>query len=228
MCYILISWLHDSICLTFQLIYRPELEALSGDIIGTITDAKLHLAKVDEWAARRSVATPGFLLPGTSFVQPEPLGVVLVIGPWNYPISLIINPLVAAIAAGNTVVVKPSEVSTHCAVLLQGLFSRYLDPSAIRVVQVRLLECLRWRECLGKLTCILSPRLCRVAQKRRLPCFVNALTTSSTQATGPSVALFFGYAEGRACSRGVESTDLAYPTSLCRRPRSTSRQLHLS
>lgn len=109
---------------------------LSADILNNLSDAKYHLKNVDLWAARRSVSTPGFLLPGSSYVQPEPLGVVLIISPWNYPIHLIIKPLLAAIAAGNAVVIKPSEVSAHCAVLIQDLVGRYLDTDAIRVVQV--------------------------------------------------------------------------------------------
>lgn len=63
---------------------KPELEALSSEILPVLADVKHLLAHLDSWAAVRSVPTPGFLLPGSSFVQPEPLGVVLIIGAWNY------------------------------------------------------------------------------------------------------------------------------------------------
>jgi aldehyde dehydrogenase (NAD+) len=81
------------------------------------------------------VTTPPFLLPGSSWTQPDPLGVVCIIAPWNFPIQLILNPLVAAIAAGNAAVIKPSEVSPTCAVLAQDLLHKYMDREAIRVVQ---------------------------------------------------------------------------------------------
>ena len=64
----------------------------------------------------------------------EPLGVVLVIGAWNYPIQLTLVPVVGALAAGNAVVIKPSEVSPHTAQLLAELLPRYLDPKAVTVI----------------------------------------------------------------------------------------------
>lgn len=116
--------------------FSPELEVLSADILNNLADCAFHLANIDTWTARRAVPTPGFLLPGSSYVQPEPLGVVLIIAPWNYPVHLVIKPLLAAIAAGNAVVIKPSEVSAHSARLIQDLVGRYLDAEAVRVVQV--------------------------------------------------------------------------------------------
>jgi len=60
---------------------------------------------------------------------------VCIIGAWNFPIQLVLNPLVAAVAAGNAAVIKPSEVSTRCAALLEQLLPRYVDPEAVRIVQ---------------------------------------------------------------------------------------------
>ncbi|KAJ1927357.1 aldehyde dehydrogenase 3, member A2 [Tieghemiomyces parasiticus] len=65
----------------------------------------------------------------------DPLGLVLIIGPWNYPFRLVLKPLVGALAAGNTVVLKPSELATHTATLIQRLVTKYLDPDVCRVVQ---------------------------------------------------------------------------------------------
>jgi len=78
---------------------------------------------------------PFWLMPGKARIQREPLGVVLVIAPWNYPFSLAINPLVGAFAAGNTVLIKPSEVASATAALLADLLPRYLDKDAVQVVQ---------------------------------------------------------------------------------------------
>jgi aldehyde dehydrogenase (NAD+) len=84
---------------------------------------------------RLQVATPAPLLPASSYVVPEPLGVVLIIAPWNFPTQLVFNVVIPAIAAGNAVVIKPSEVSPASAALIEKLSKKYLDPEAIRVVQ---------------------------------------------------------------------------------------------
>src|SRR6201987_842807 len=73
--------------------------------------------------------------PGRAWVQYDPLGVVLVIGPWNYPLSLSLPPLVAAVAAGNCAVVKPSELAPATSAVLARLVPEYLDPIAVRVVE---------------------------------------------------------------------------------------------
>ncbi|KAG0239255.1 aldehyde dehydrogenase 3 family member [Mortierella sp. GBAus27b] len=69
-----------------------------------------------------------------SFVRLSPLGTILIIGPWNFPILLLIEPLAGAIAAGNTCVVKPSEVPQECASILARLLPKYMDPSVVSVV----------------------------------------------------------------------------------------------
>jgi len=67
-------------------------------------------------------------------IRPDPMGMVLIIGAWNYPIQLTLLPLVGAIAAGNAAIVKPSELSEHTAQLLADLFPRYLDPECYKIV----------------------------------------------------------------------------------------------
>jgi acyl-CoA reductase-like NAD-dependent aldehyde dehydrogenase len=71
---------------------------------------------------------------GSAEVVPSPKGTVLLISPWNYPIGLALKPLVAILAAGNCCVIKPSEVSAHCAVTIKTFVDKYLDPAAIRVI----------------------------------------------------------------------------------------------
>jgi aldehyde dehydrogenase (NAD+) len=73
--------------------------------------------------------------PGRGWIQYEPLGVVLVISPWNYPFHLAVVPLVGAIAAGNCVVVKPSEVAPATSALMADLIPRYVDPEAVVIVE---------------------------------------------------------------------------------------------
>lgn len=86
------------------------------------------------WMRPERVATPIHLQPASCTILREPLGVVLVLGAWNYPIQLTLAPAIAAIAAGNCVLLKPSEVSPASARLLCELLPRYMDPSCIRIV----------------------------------------------------------------------------------------------
>jgi aldehyde dehydrogenase (NAD+) len=84
---------------------------------------------------RKKVRLPLNQLPGSGWVQYEPLGVVLVIGPWNYPVYLTLSPLVAALAAGNCAVVKPSELAPATSALLARLLPEYVDGQAVAVVE---------------------------------------------------------------------------------------------
>lgn len=74
-------------------------------------------------------------MPGSSYVKHDPLGVVAIIAPWNFPFQLSLGPLVAAVAAGNAAVIKPSELAPASAVVLERLVNLYLDTDAIKVVQ---------------------------------------------------------------------------------------------
>eukprot|EP00750_Incisomonas_marina_P006041 INCI14292.1.p3 GENE.INCI14292.1~~INCI14292.1.p3 ORF type:complete len:310 (+),score=58.17 INCI14292.1:326-1255(+) len=112
----------------------PKLRGV-GEITA-IDAAEYALAHLDEWAAPIK-GTNNFLENPNGSVEavPSPKGTVLLICPWNYPIGLCFHPLVAILAAGNTCLIKPSEVTPHCAKLLQQLVEKYLDPSAVRVIQ---------------------------------------------------------------------------------------------
>src|SRR4029453_9832068 len=74
-------------------------------------------------------------LPGKGRIHPEPLGVVLVIAPWNYPVQLLVEPMAAALAAGNAVVAKPSELAPATSVVLSDLLREHLDAEAVQVVE---------------------------------------------------------------------------------------------
>lgn len=66
--------------------------------------------------------------PARSYLYPEPLGLVLVLGAWNYPIYTSIPPVATAIAAGNSVILKPSEMTPHCSNATSNLFKKFMDP----------------------------------------------------------------------------------------------------
>ncbi|MFC1851737.1 aldehyde dehydrogenase family protein [candidate division CSSED10-310 bacterium] len=112
---------------------KPPLEAYSselGILVNEIDYTKRHLRN---WMKPRRVRTPLFLKPGGSSIVPEPLGSVLILGPWNYPVQLILAPLIGAIAAGNTAVLKPSENSPQSAKALTEALTNYFDPEFIAV-----------------------------------------------------------------------------------------------
>jgi aldehyde dehydrogenase (NAD+) len=114
---------------------RGAAEAWLGDIASTAGEAAYARKHLRRWVRRQKVRLPLSQLPGSGWVQYEPLGVVLVIGPWNYPVYLTLGPLVAAVAAGNCAVLKPSELAPATSALLARLVPLYLDGEAIAVVE---------------------------------------------------------------------------------------------
>ena len=114
---------------------KPELEGWLTDIAAVRRDIEGVVRQVETWATPRRVPVPWRLWPGRAEVAPEPLGAVLVIGPWNYPVRCVVLPLAFAIAAGNTVAVKPSELAPATSALLAELLASYLDERAITVAE---------------------------------------------------------------------------------------------
>lgn len=117
-----------------QDLHKSEQEAWTSEIGFLLSDIEHTLKHLSAWARPRKVSTPLFVQPAKSYLLPEPLGTVLIIGAWNYPLQLVIAPLVAAIAAGNCAVLKPSELSVNTAMLLETLLPQFLDTSAFKVI----------------------------------------------------------------------------------------------
>lgn len=114
---------------------KGEYEAFTSEVGFTVGEVGYTLKRLDEWASRKNVSTPLVAQPASSYRVPQPLGVVLIIGAWNYPIQLTLGPLIAAIAAGNSVILKPSELSPRCSALLAELLPKYLDNDLFSVVE---------------------------------------------------------------------------------------------
>jgi len=114
---------------------KPAIEGFATDIAVTATEIAYMAKHTAKWAKPRKVSLPISSRPGKGYVVPEPLGVALVIAPWNYPVQLLLAPVAAAIAAGNTVVAKPSELAPATSAALAELIPRYCDPEAIAVVE---------------------------------------------------------------------------------------------
>jgi aldehyde dehydrogenase (NAD+) len=114
---------------------RSPVEAWLGDIASTKAEAVYAHKHLKKWMRRRRESLPLAQLPGRAWVQYDPLGVVLIVGPWNYPLYLSLAPLVAAVAAGNCAVIKPSELAPATSALLERLLPRYVDAEAVRVIE---------------------------------------------------------------------------------------------
>jgi aldehyde dehydrogenase (NAD+) len=114
---------------------RPELEARMMDIYPVRKELDLAISKVGQWAHPRRIQTPLALTGTRAEVRPSPKGVVLVLAPWNYPVLLTANPSIAALAAGNRVVVKPSEHTPKTAQALADWFNECAGPAWVEVLQ---------------------------------------------------------------------------------------------
>ncbi|QOC21704.1 aldehyde dehydrogenase family protein [Wenzhouxiangella sp. AB-CW3] len=114
---------------------KPEQEVYMGELSLVLSEARHARKRLRRWSRPRRVSTPMVGQPGRSWVQPEPLGVVLIMGAWNYPVQLVLGPLIPALAAGNCAVVKPSEIAAVSSALMAELIPQYLDNDAVRVVE---------------------------------------------------------------------------------------------
>ena len=113
---------------------KPPTEAFF-ELVALRQELKLTGRQLERWMRPRRVAVPLSLRPGQAKVVPEPLGCVLVIGPWNYPFQLTLRPLISALAAGNTAVLKPSEHASAIADLIERLIPQHFEPEVVQVVQ---------------------------------------------------------------------------------------------
>jgi len=105
-----------------------EIEFVRGE-------ARRTSKRLAKWMRPRRVPTPLFAIPGRSRIVSEPLGVALIIAPWNYPLMLALSPLVGAIAAGNCAALKPSEIAPNTSAAIARLLPDYLDPDCFAVIE---------------------------------------------------------------------------------------------
>ncbi|XP_072325964.1 aldehyde dehydrogenase family 3 member A2b [Scyliorhinus torazame] len=104
------------------------------EMSGILSEISLAINKLPEWAAPEHVPKSMMTLMDTVYIHREPLGVVLIIGAWNYPLATVVQPLVGAIAAGNAAILKPSEVSVNTAQLLERILPQYLDKDLYPII----------------------------------------------------------------------------------------------
>jgi acyl-CoA reductase-like NAD-dependent aldehyde dehydrogenase len=114
---------------------KPLAESTTAEIDFVRKDAAHARKHLKHWARPQKTPTPVAIQPGASFIEPTPYGVTLIIGAWNYPVQLVLAPLVGAIAAGNCAVIKPSELAANASSLLARLIPTYLDRRAFAVAE---------------------------------------------------------------------------------------------
>lgn len=111
---------------------RHEIDAYVGDISPIKKSINFQLKNIKKWTKHQKVGSMPFC---KSFIQPEPLGNVLIISPWNYPILTALDPLIGAISAGNCAIVKPSELSSNSAAIINKIISDTFSPEYIKVIE---------------------------------------------------------------------------------------------
>ena len=116
-------------------LHKSEFETYTTEIALCKKEINYALKQIANWTKPQKANIPLEQFPGFGRIYPEPLGVVLIISPWNYPFQLIIAPLVGAIAAGNCAILKPSEIAAHTSKLLAEILPKYFDPAYIAVVE---------------------------------------------------------------------------------------------
>lgn len=126
------SLLNEAIFKDFK---KSAFENYTTEISLLIHEIDLALSNLSSWSKRKKVTTNFANFPAKSYIIPEPLGTVLVIGAWNYPIQLSIAPVIAAIAAGNTIVLKPSEIASHVSKVLAKLINSNFEANYFHVVE---------------------------------------------------------------------------------------------
>lgn len=129
------SWLHanrPNIHAAMYADFQKNPTEVDGiEIFHVLAEIKCALNNLDIWAAEKKVDAPITMLGTRSFIQYEPRGVCLIISPWNYPLSLCLGPLVSAIAAGNAVVLKPSELTPHVSAVIKNMVDEVFDPAVV-------------------------------------------------------------------------------------------------
>lgn len=113
---------------SYEEAYLTEFSILKGEI-------STHLKHLSKWARRKKVNTPATLFPSRSYIVMEPLGCTLIISPWNYPVQLLLNPLIGAISAGCTAVLKPSPYVPAVSTAIEKMIEETFNEEYIAVVQ---------------------------------------------------------------------------------------------
>ena len=115
-------------------LHKSPFESYASEIGFVLEELRFHLKNVKRWARPKAVSSSVVSFPARAKITHEPLGTVLVIAPWNYPFQLLMAPLIGAISAGNTVILKPSEIAENTAAVIEKMINSSFEKDYIRVV----------------------------------------------------------------------------------------------
>jgi aldehyde dehydrogenase (NAD+) len=128
----------DAICGALKLdMNKPKFEAYVGEIAMVTSEIDYAIRHLKSWAKPKRVMTPLVHFPAKSYIHSEALGLVVIIGPWNYPFQLVMCPLVGAMAAGNCSILKPSGLTPHTSEVIARILMENFAPELVAVVQGR-------------------------------------------------------------------------------------------
>jgi len=113
---------------------KSPTESIISEVLGIKTEADFAIKNLKKWMRSKRVPSPSTILFTSGWVRPEPKGSILILSPWNYPILLCLNPLIAAIAAGNTAIIKPSEFTPASGAFLKKLVEKTFKDNEVAVV----------------------------------------------------------------------------------------------
>ncbi|PRS01782.1 aldehyde dehydrogenase family protein [Bacillus atrophaeus] len=125
----------DVLSALYQDLHKSEHEAYTTEIGIVLKEISFVMKRLRKWAKPKKVKTPLTHIGSQSVMIPEPYGTVLVIAPWNYPFQLALSPLIGAIAAGNTVIVKPSEYTPAVSAVLSSIIRDVFPPGYVTLVE---------------------------------------------------------------------------------------------
>ena len=133
------DWIHRNNAPLQAAVYadlrKPEIEFDAIEILYVLNEIKGALKNLDQWTKPKPVDATVEMIGTRSSIHYEPKGVCLIISPWNYPFSLCISPLVSALAAGNTIILKPSELTPHVSSEIKRMTMELFDPSIVLVIE---------------------------------------------------------------------------------------------
>jgi aldehyde dehydrogenase (NAD+) len=116
-------------------LHKSPIDAYTSETGYVQSEIRHALKNLRRWSKPRRIPVPSGVKPGRGKIVPEPKGIVLIIGPWNYPAQLVLSPLAAALAAGNCAVLKPSELTPNTSAVLRELIEQTFDPQIVRLLE---------------------------------------------------------------------------------------------
>lgn len=133
------QWIHANRAAIHQAMYndfrKPSVEVDVIEVLHVLSEISMAMTNLDNWSRPKKVDASLTMLGTRSHIRYEPRGACLILSPWNYPLGLALGPLVSALAAGNTAILKPSEMTPHVSALIRRMAEEVFDKNIVQVVE---------------------------------------------------------------------------------------------